>query len=53
MHYILEKGLEGLTETELKEMLVFANVAASIVTTRNGALKVMPSMDEIQNLILS
>ncbi len=29
-------------------MLVFANSAASLITTRKGALSVMPSGDEIQ-----
>ena len=37
-------------EKELVEMLNFANAAASIVTTRKGALRVMPQKDEIENL---
>ncbi len=47
LHYVLEHGLEGLGEKELTEMLTFANAAASIITTRRGALRVMPSRDEI------
>ena len=42
LNYILEHGLEDLTEENLKEMLTFANAGASIITTRKGALKVMP-----------
>lgn len=45
--YILETGLENLTEKDLEEMLLFANAAASIVTTRKGAICSMPSREEI------
>ena len=48
---ILEKGINGLTEQDLSEMLTFANAAASVVTTRRGALKVMPSRVEIEKTI--
>ena len=51
LNYILEHGLEGLKETELCEMLTFANAAASIITTRKGALRVMPRKEEIEELI--
>ena len=34
--YVLEHGLESLTEDQLREMLTFANAAASIITTRKG-----------------
>lgn len=47
LHYILEHGLDELSKEDLKEMLTFANSAASLVTTRKGALKVMPSKEEI------
>lgn len=50
LHYILKYGIEDLNEKKLKEMLVFANAAASIVTTRKGALRVMPDVGEIQAL---
>lgn len=45
--YVLKYGLENLTEEQLKEMLTFANAAASLITTRKGALRVMPSREEI------
>ncbi len=51
LHYVLEHGLEGLGEKELTEMLTFANAAASIITTRRGALRVMPEKDEILALL--
>ena len=41
------------TEENLKEMLTFANAAASIVTTRKGALRVMPEREEVEALIAS
>lgn len=49
LHYILQYGLMELTEQQLKDMLTFANAAASIITTRKGALRMMPSLEEIQN----
>jgi fructokinase len=51
LHHILKWGLENLTEVKLKEMLTFANAGASIITTRKGALTVMPLKDEIDKLI--
>lgn len=51
LSYILDKGLDDLTEENLREMLTFANAGASIITTRKGALKVMPTEQEIRELI--
>lgn len=51
LNYILEKGFNNLSENDLKEMLTFANGAASIVTTRKGALRVMPGRNEVEKLI--
>ncbi len=47
LHTVLDKGLKDLTSEDLREMLSFANAAASIITTRRGALKVMPEKEEI------
>ena len=47
LHQVLEKGLKDYEAWELEEMLKFANAAASIVTTRKGALRVMPTKEEI------
>ena len=51
LHYILEKGLKGLTASDLEEMIRFANGAASIITTRRGALRVMPEKEEVEELV--
>lgn len=53
LHYILKYGLDDLDERRLKEMLTFANAAASIVTTRKGALRVMPEIEEVESFIQS
>lgn len=50
---VLEKGLEQLTQESLTEMLLFANAASSIITTRKGALKVMPQRQEILDCLIS
>ena len=52
LHYVLKYGLDNLDEEKLTEMLTFANAAASIVTTRKGALRVMPTREEVQNLLI-
>lgn len=51
LNYVLEYGLHNMDEKKLKEMLTFANAAASIITTRKGALRVMPEEKEVRELI--
>lgn len=51
LHYICQNGLSNLTTGNLKEMLTFANAAASLITTKKGALRVMPCLDEIMKII--
>ena len=51
LNYVLEHGIDALTAENLKELLTFANAGASIITTRRGALRVMPTADEIRQLI--
>ena len=51
MNYVLEHSLENLTEENLKELLRFANAGASIITSRKGALKVMPEKEEIEKVL--
>lgn len=53
LNTVLEKGLEQLTQESLTEMLLFANAASSIITTRKGALKVMPQRQEILDYLIS
>lgn len=51
LHYVLEHGLKSYEEGEMKDMLSFANAGASIITTRKGALRVMPEKAEVEELI--
>lgn len=51
LHYICEHGLKNLNDQDLKIMLMFANAAASIVTTKKGALRVMPEVNEVYELM--
>lgn len=51
LKYISDSGLKNFSSAELSEMLGFANAAAALITTRKGALKVMPTADEIKKLI--
>jgi len=53
LHQILKYGIDNFDEQRLMEMLKFANAAASIITTRKGALRVMPSLTEIETLLAS
>ena len=53
LHHVLDLGIENLNNNKLYDMLRFANAAASIITTRKGALCVMPKEDEIKNLLLN
>lgn len=52
LHHILQHGLHNMDEEKLREMLTFANAAASIITTRKGALRVMPEEQEVRELII-
>ncbi|MCR5271563.1 MAG: carbohydrate kinase [Lachnospiraceae bacterium] len=47
LHFILKYGLDKMDENAIIESLRFANAAASIVTTRKGAMSVMPTEREI------
>ena len=49
--FLLENGLDGLAEADLERMLSFANAAASIITTRKGAIRSMPDREEVGVLL--
>ena len=49
--YILEHDINNLTEDHLREMLIFANAGAALVTTKKGAICSMPERREIVDLI--
>lgn len=51
LHYILKFGLNNLDKSQIRGMLTFANAAASIITTKKGALCVMPKIEEINTLL--
>lgn len=51
LNFVLEYGLDGLDEEKLSYMLSFANAAASLITTRKGALRVMPKPEEVEKLM--
>lgn len=53
LNFICDNGFDNLTEDQLKAMLTFANAAASIVTTRAGAIRSMPEPSEVEALINS
>ena len=53
LNYLLDHELDALTGDGLAEMLRFANAAASIITTRKGALRVMPTRAEVEALLAS
>lgn len=53
INYVLEHGLDNLTAENLEELLTFANAAASLITTKKGALKVMPEKEEVLAFIES
>ena len=51
LYYLLENDFAHLTEGQLGEMLEFANAAAALVTTKKGAIRSMPSKEEILEII--
>ena len=51
LHFVLEHGLEGLTEADLHRMLKMANTAAYLVTTKKGVIPSLPREEEIQRLL--
>ena len=51
LHYVLDHGLEILSEENLGEMLRFANAAAGLITTKKGAIRSMPELSDIQRVI--
>lgn len=45
---VLRYGIDNLDSEKLFEILTFANAAASIVTTKKGALRVMPARNIVE-----
>ena len=51
LNFVLENGLDGLTEKDMTAMLRFANTAAYIVTTKKGAIRSMPERGQVEELL--
>lgn len=47
INYILEHGMDNLTEDNLMELLTFANAGASMITTKKGAIRSMPEKEDV------
>ena len=51
LNYVLEHGTDNLCETQLTDMLRFANAAAYLVTTRKGAIRSMPEREQVEEIL--
>ena len=51
LSFVLDRGLDGLSAGELRDMLRFANTAAYLVTTKKGAIRSMPERSEVEALL--
>ncbi len=51
LNFVLENGLDRLTEAGLHRMLRFANTAAYLVTTSRGAIPAMPERSRVESLL--
>ncbi len=51
LNYVLENGIGQLKESDLKQMLRFANAAAYLVTTKKGAIRAMPERAQIREIL--
>ncbi len=49
--YLIDNNIDELNELKIKEMISFASAAASIVTTRKGAICSMPHPTEVEDLM--
>lgn len=51
--YLLEHDFKHLSQEELEEMLTFANAGAALITLKKGAIRSMPTKQEIYELVKS
>lgn len=51
LSFVLDNEISLFDDITLKKILQFANAGASIITTKKGALKVMPSKEDILEII--
>ena len=52
LNYVLENGIDDLSNHQLTEMLRFANAAAYLVTTKKGAIRSMPEREQVNDICL-
>ena len=51
LHGLLNRDIDSLTKDDIEEMLTFANAAAYLVTTKNGAIRSMPEPDDVWKIV--
>ena len=51
LNFLLEHGIERLQKEDLTQMLRFANAAAYLVTTKKGAIRSMPELAQIREIL--
>lgn len=51
LNFVLDHGLDGLSEEDLTDMLRFANAAAYLVTTKKGAIRSMPERAQVEAIL--
>ena len=51
LNFVLEHGLEELAEEDLRCMLRFANAAAYLEKKKKGAIRSMPTIEQVQALL--
>ncbi|MFV0529187.1 MAG: carbohydrate kinase family protein [Lachnospiraceae bacterium] len=51
LYHLLQSEMTALDEEKLEQMLLYANAAAALVTTKKGAIKAMPAWEEIEALV--
>lgn len=51
LNFVLDHGMDDLSQDDRSQMLRFANAAAYLVTTRKGAIRSMPNLCDIEALL--
>ena len=51
LDYILDHGPDGFTEETLRAMLRYASAAAYLVTTKRGAIRSMPTPEQVAQIL--
>ncbi len=51
LNYVLDHGTKELGEKDLHDMLHYANTAAYLVTTKKGAIRSMPTPEEVAAIL--